>query len=182
MTGNLDVQWIHGVRSKNDDAAPPIQVHRYDVNTYILRQSMAISHEAPFLFLLFGEDRAILFDTGDSVYPGRLYAFDMPAFTASLDHLVDFAQARPVTHVMGCHIEMSRQPGKDYPLGTKYQPEEPPLQMSMAQLRTVRTAAQAAAAKPGIYVHADFIIVNGMGLKNTLRLLIRSTLQRLGLR
>ena len=54
--------------------------------------------------------------------------------------------------------------------------------MSMAQLRTVRTAAQAAAAKPGIYVHADFIIVNGMGLKNTLRLLIRSTLQRLGLR
>ncbi|USQ79125.1 hypothetical protein NF556_16105 [Ornithinimicrobium faecis] len=39
--------------------------------------------------------------TGDTVYPGRLYGFDLPALTASLERLVDFADARPVTHVMG---------------------------------------------------------------------------------
>jgi len=39
--------------------------------------------------------------TGDTVYPGRLYVQDMPAFIASLDRLVAFARSRPETHVMG---------------------------------------------------------------------------------
>lgn len=62
--------------------------------------------------------------TGDTVYPGRLYGFDMPAFVDSMDRLVEFAKARPVTHVMGCHIEMSTRPGRDYPIGANYQPQE----------------------------------------------------------
>jgi glyoxylase-like metal-dependent hydrolase (beta-lactamase superfamily II) len=99
--------------------------------------------------------------TGDTVYPGRLYVRDFPAFLASLDHLVTFAADRPVTHVMGCHIEMTNHPGRDYPIGTTYQPDEPPLQMTVAQLRAVRDAATAVADRPGIHVFNDFIIYNG---------------------
>ncbi len=43
---------------------PPIQVHAYDPHTYVLRQSKATNYEAPFLYLLFGNERAILLDTG----------------------------------------------------------------------------------------------------------------------
>jgi hypothetical protein len=99
-----------------------------------------------------------------------------------MDRLVTFAEARPVTHVMGCHIEMSRRPGRDYPLGARYQPDEPPLQMTMAQLRAVRGAARMAVAKPGVYVHDDFVIASGMGQRTIRKLLIRSYAHRLGLR
>ena len=78
--------------------------------------------------------------TGDSVYPGRLYADDMPVFVASAERLVDFAATRPVRHVMGCHIEMTRTPGHDYPIGTTYQPDEPPLQMAPDRLLASATA------------------------------------------
>ena len=99
--------------------------------------------------------------TGDTVYPGRLYVQDMPAFIDSLDRLLWLTQSRRVRHVMGCHIEMSSTPGRDYPLGSTYQPQEPPLQMSIDQLRAVREAAAAVADSPGAHVFDDFAIFNG---------------------
>jgi hydroxyacylglutathione hydrolase len=39
-------------------------VHQYDADTFILRQSLCTSFEGPFLYLLFGEDRVLLEDTG----------------------------------------------------------------------------------------------------------------------
>jgi glyoxylase-like metal-dependent hydrolase (beta-lactamase superfamily II) len=299
VAGDLDVRWIHGSprRDRGAGADPLIQVHSYDEHTFLLRQSMAVSHEAPFMYLLFGNDRGLLLDTGaakdatrfplratvdgivsswlagnpradyelvvahthahgdhtsgdaqftdrpsttvvgtdldavrsyfgfagwpdqvvtfdlggrvleligvpghhptslagfdpwtgflltgDTVYPGRLYGFDMPAFVASMDRLVDFAAARPVTHVMGSHIEMSRRPGRDYPVGATYQPDEPPLQMTMAQLLAARDATRAAAARSGIHVHDDFVIVSGMGMLTIGKLLARSFGQRIGRR
>ena len=64
--GDLDVRWIHGSPRGTENADPPIQVHRYDPHTYVLRQSKALTAEAPFLYLLFGNERAVLFDTGAS--------------------------------------------------------------------------------------------------------------------
>jgi hydroxyacylglutathione hydrolase len=64
VAGSLDVTWNHGARSKRAAAGPPIQVHRYDGHTVILRQSKSVHYEAPFLYLLFGNDRALLLDTG----------------------------------------------------------------------------------------------------------------------
>ena len=102
--------------------------------------------------------------TGDTVLPGRLYVFDYPAFQESLDRLVDFTANRPVTQVMGCHIEMTTTPGVDYPIGCVHQPDEPPLPMSVTQLRAIRDAAASVADKPGatgepaIHVFDDFII------------------------
>jgi hydroxyacylglutathione hydrolase len=97
--------------------------------------------------------------TGDTVYPGRLYVRDYPAFAASLDRLVSFAAARPVTHVLGCHIEMSRTPGRDYPVGATYQPDEAALPMTVHQLTAVRDAARLVAGRPGRHNFGDFIIV-----------------------
>jgi len=99
--------------------------------------------------------------TGDTVYPGRLFARDMPVFAVSMDRLVAFAAARQVTHVLGCHIEMTRTPGKDYPIGARYQPDEPPLQMTVQQLAAVRAATVSVAGQPGAHVFDDFIIFNG---------------------
>lgn len=273
--GSLQVAWHHGVRPGSGDVEPAIQVHRHDEHTYVLRQSKTVSYEAPFLYLLFGGDRALLLDTGatgdaalcpvretvdrlvaiwlashrrasyalvvahthghgdhvggdpqfegrsettvvgsdrrsvadffgfshwpdevvrfdlggrtleitgipghedssiaildpwsgflltgDSVYPGRLYVQDMPAFIDSLDRLVRLAESRQVRHVMGCHIEMSRTRGRDYPVGTTYQPDEAPLQMTVAQLGDVRDAAVAVADSPGAHTFDDFAIVN----------------------
>ena len=274
--GDLDVRWIHGSRSVRRNADPPVQVHAYDAHTFVLRQNMAVHHEAPFLYLFCGNQRALLLDTGatadpgrfplrdtvdglldgwlaaypragyglvvahthghgdhvagdaqfdgrprttvvpadrasvrsffgivdwpagvvpfdlggrvlevtgipghheasiavydpwtgflvtgDTVYPGRLYVNDFTAFQDSLDRLVTFTRSRPVTHVMGCHIEMSRRPGHDYPIGATYQPDEPPLQMTVDQLTAVRDATTPIAHRPGVHVFDDFIIFHG---------------------
>jgi glyoxylase-like metal-dependent hydrolase (beta-lactamase superfamily II) len=286
--GDLGVRWNYGARGE-----PPIQVHAYDRHTFLLRQSKVTSFEAPFLFLLFGNERAILLDTGatadpaifplrdtvdaliadwleanprdgyelvvahthghgdhvagdgqfagrpltrvvgrdvvavrdffgfadwpdqvvrfdlggrvldvtgipghhaasiaifdpwsgflltgDTVYPGRLYARDYAAFARSLERLAELAAARPITHVLGCHIEMTRTPGLDYPIGTKYQPDEPPLEMTVAQLTAVRDAARSAAARPGAHTFDDFIIFNGPCRAAVVRQLARTTWRR----
>jgi len=71
MSGSLDVQWIHGSSdcATNDD--PPLQVHAFDEDTYILRQNKCHNFEAPFLYLLFGTEKALLLDTGDDPGPDR---------------------------------------------------------------------------------------------------------------
>src|SRR3954467_13820753 len=46
-----------------------LQTYWYDDNTVILRQNKAIDYEAPFLFLLFGQQRAVLLDTGATASP-----------------------------------------------------------------------------------------------------------------
>jgi hydroxyacylglutathione hydrolase len=275
IEGNLAVKWIHGSKSRRRNTDPPIQVHAYDEHTYILRQSKAVHYEAPFMYLFFGNERALLLDTGatkeaekfplramvdgivdgwleinqreayelvvvhshghgdhvaaddqfenrphtrlvkaddtkeffkfaewpqevvqfdlggrmlditgipghdersiavfdpwsgflltgDSVLPGRLYAQDMAQFARSMQHLVEFAEAHPVTHVMGCHIEQSRTPRRDYHIGCTYQPNEVDLQLSMAQLREMRDATMAVKERPGIHVFDYFSIYNGM--------------------
>lgn len=60
----LDVRWIHGSLSSKHNPDPDLQVYWYDESTVVLRQNMAIDYEAPFLFLLFGRQRAVLLDTG----------------------------------------------------------------------------------------------------------------------
>jgi hydroxyacylglutathione hydrolase len=290
VRGDLDVRWIHGSprRAKNTD--PAIQVHRYDPHTYVLRQSKALTAEAPFLYLLFGSERAVLFDTGaskktegnplretvdelveawlaqhprdgyelvvahthghldhvegdaqfagrpatvvvdreleavqeffgftawpeqivqfdlgggrvleltgtpghqraavtiydpwsgflitaDNALPGRIYAFDFPVYLDSMERTVEFARTREITHVMGCHIEMTRRPGRDYPVGCRYQPDERPLQMTVRQLIELRDAARSIEDKPGAHTFDDFLIMNGPYRRYIVPLLARA--------
>jgi hydroxyacylglutathione hydrolase len=269
LTGSLDVQWHAGWPSPKHDPAAEIQTHAYDEHTVILRQNKSVHFEAPFLFLLFGNERALLLDTGatadpahfplratvdalierwlarhpcteyglvvahthghgdhiagdpqfadrphtevvgpsldevrdffgfedwpdgraeldlggrvldllpgpghqeaavvfhdrhtgllltgDSLYPGRLYVQDTAAFAATVDRLIAFCAATPVSHILGCHIEMTTTPDRDYPRGTTYQPDEPPLQLTTAHLRRLRDALAAHTSQCG-----DFIVV-----------------------
>ena len=62
--GNLRFTWIHGSISAKANTDVRIQVHRYNEHTYILRQNPAIHWEAPFMYLLMGNERAVLLDTG----------------------------------------------------------------------------------------------------------------------
>jgi hydroxyacylglutathione hydrolase len=295
VSGTLDVRWIHGSPSKRRNKDPKIQVHAHDAHTFILRQNKAANYEAPFLFLLFGNERALLLDTGagadpeqfpvretvdrlltewlgrhprpnyelvvahthghgdhvagdgqfadrpatrlvpreleavqdffgfdpdawpaqtvqfdlggrvldligspghhkaavtvydpwtgilltgDTVYPGRLYAFDFPEFTATLDRLTEYADSHPVTHVLGCHIEMSRRAGRTYPLGATYQPHEPPPQMTVAQLIEIRDAARSVIDQPGVHRYDEFVIFNGPCTKAMTRLVARGLVYR----
>lgn len=287
--GCLAARWIHGAPRGRRDREPKIQAHRYDEHTVILRQSKSVHYEAPFLFLLFGNERALLLDTGatadpgkfplretvdglvgcwlaghprqgyelvvahthghgdhvaadaqfagragttvvprdadavrlffgfgdgwpdrtvtfdlggrvldvlgspghhkaaitvydrwtgilftgDTVLPGRLYVPDFAAFLATLDRLVAFAGPRPVTHVLGCHVEMTSRPGRDFPLGATYQPGERAPQMTAAQLTAVRDAAASVAGRRGVHRFDDFIIYNEPGRGDKARLIAR---------
>ncbi|MGP8000631.1 MAG: MBL fold metallo-hydrolase [Streptosporangiaceae bacterium] len=99
----------------------------------------------------------ILF-TGDTVYPGRLYVFDWPAFVRSIDRLVDWCGQRPVSYLLGCHIEMSTRPGVDYPVGWTYQPDETPLELTLDQLREIQRTLADHDYQQGRYVLPQMII------------------------
>ncbi|MBI1770689.1 MAG: MBL fold metallo-hydrolase [Bacteroidetes bacterium] len=59
-----NVKWIHGSTDCKQNADAPIQVIRYNLNTWILRQNKCLNYEAPFLFVLMGEISTLLIDTG----------------------------------------------------------------------------------------------------------------------
>lgn len=258
--------WIDGSACAEE---PQIQVHYYDPNTVILRQSLCTSFEGPFLYMLFGEDQVLLEDTGDggipiddvvygiidewlaargrasiellvvnshahgdhvqgnplfegqpdttvvdpnvaslsiyfgfntwpthivqhdlggrmidvipipghqsahialfdhgtgmlltgdTLYPGRLYIADFPAYVASIERMVDHVAAREVCHVMGTHIEMTQTPGQDFPFGATVHPDEHGLPLGLDHLLELRDAVQAMGNMPQYEAHDDFII------------------------
>jgi hydroxyacylglutathione hydrolase len=275
--GSLEVQWIHGSISPKHNLDPEIQVHCYNEHTYILRQNMAVHYEAPFMFLLFGNQRAILLDTGatrspdyfplrqtidqlieqwltqyprssyelivahthlhrdhfegdsqfidrpntrvvgrslaetiefyqfkewptervdfdlgdrilqvmgspghedaevsiydpytqilftgDIFYPGRLYIFNWQDFSQSIARLVAFAETHPISHILGCHVEMSIYPKLDYLIRSNYQPYERPPQMTVAQLKSLLDSIAQVGGEPGIHIFDDYILYNGI--------------------
>ncbi len=271
--GDLEVRWIHGSADCASNADPPIQVHRYDESTWILRQNKCVHFEGPFLYLLLGTKKAFLQDTGataseekfplretverlvdewakargldslelvvthshahgdhtagdaqfrgrpgttvvgtkpedvaaffgirdwpqgeasfdlggrllrvlpipghqassvavydeatrllltgDTFYPGRIYVRDWEAFRASIVRLAGFARSHPVSHVLGTHVEMSRKPGVDYPVGTTFQPDEHPLPLAPTRLFALHEFLLARGEQPVREVFDDFIV------------------------
>ncbi len=60
--GSLPAQWLS--EQPKCMEIPEWQVHEYNPNFFILRQSPCTDFEKPFVFLLFGKDKALLLDTG----------------------------------------------------------------------------------------------------------------------
>jgi hydroxyacylglutathione hydrolase len=149
----------------------PTEVVEYDLGDRPL-ELVGIPGHDPASVAVYDARSGLLF-TGDSVYPGRIYVRDFPAYVDSLNRLVDLAATRTVTHVLGCHIEMTREPGRDYFFGCRYQPDEPPLQMTTTQLVAMRDAAVSVADRPGTHRFDDFVIFHGTGLRTQLPLLAR---------
>ena len=61
---SLPTQWNIGAEDCAASPQPPLQVHTYEPQTFILRQSPCANFEANFIYLLIGSDKALLIDTG----------------------------------------------------------------------------------------------------------------------
>jgi hydroxyacylglutathione hydrolase len=71
--GTLPSVWITG--GPNCLEVPDFQVHEYNPDLFILRESGCIHYEKPFLYLFFGSEKALLYDTGAGAAPtGRVVA------------------------------------------------------------------------------------------------------------
>lgn len=87
MTNPLDsVQWIHGALDCGTNTDPLIQIHEYDEDTFVLRLSKCFSYEGNFIYLLFGNDRAIIFDTGGP--PGEQSHGQVMPIRAAVDAII----------------------------------------------------------------------------------------------
>jgi hydroxyacylglutathione hydrolase len=63
--------WIHGSSPCSANTDPPIQVHQVDADTFILRQNKCVNYEAPFIYLLFGQTKVLMLDSGATSDPAR---------------------------------------------------------------------------------------------------------------
>ena len=72
MPGSLPAQWNVGAEDCAAASQPPLQVHAYEPQTFILRQSLCASFEGNFIYLLVGSDKALLIDTGAIADPQKM--------------------------------------------------------------------------------------------------------------
>jgi len=68
--------WNHGSADCDANRDPAIEVYQFDAATFILRQSKCVHFEAPFIYLLFGEDQVFLQDTGATDDPARFPIYE----------------------------------------------------------------------------------------------------------
>jgi len=115
--------------------------------------------------------------TGDTVYPGRLYVADWDAYRASVHRLAEFTRTHSVSAVLGTHIEMSKTAGKDYPMGSTFQPEEAPLPLTVQELVALDVQLQKAGASARRITLPKFIVTPISWFQRT----VAATLRWLGL-
>lgn len=87
--GVLPKQWQSGGPNCIEVSAP-FQIHQYNEDFFILRESGCVHDEKPFLYLLFGRDRALLLDTG----AGKEGTTDMPNVADNVRYVVNSWLAR----------------------------------------------------------------------------------------
>ncbi|WP_440877199.1 MBL fold metallo-hydrolase [Thalassotalea sp. PLHSN55] len=63
--------WFSGAENCHLTQQPAIEVYQYNLDSYILRQNKCLHYEAPFIYLLFGKERALLIDTGATADPDK---------------------------------------------------------------------------------------------------------------
>jgi glyoxylase-like metal-dependent hydrolase (beta-lactamase superfamily II) len=62
--GAIAFRWAYGSVCAATNRDPEIQIVAYNEDTYILRENVCVHWEAPFTYLLFGNEGALLIDTG----------------------------------------------------------------------------------------------------------------------
>jgi hydroxyacylglutathione hydrolase len=70
--GSMEVHWDEGAKDCKAGAHVPIEVHPYNSQTFLLRENLCSTFEAPFLYLLVGSTKALLIDTGDVADPNEM--------------------------------------------------------------------------------------------------------------
>ena len=135
----------------------PQQIVTYDLGGRELMVTGTPGHQGSELAIYDGWTDLLY--TGDMFYRGRLYLDDWDAWVSSIRKLRSIADQNPVAHLVNNHIEMTREPGVDYPIGTTWQPNEPPMQMTVNMLDKAVEATYEI-ENPGIYHYDDFLIYN----------------------
>jgi glyoxylase-like metal-dependent hydrolase (beta-lactamase superfamily II) len=64
LTSLQQKQWIHGSQDCKTNKDLAIEVFQYDESSYVLRQNKCLSYEAPFIYVLIGDDKILVVDTG----------------------------------------------------------------------------------------------------------------------
>jgi len=107
--------------------------------------------------LLFHDSRTGIVFSGDFLLPGRLLVDDIGAYRASAHRAVEFLKDKPVTHVLGAHIELAAD-GEAFPSGSTFHPNERVLALGKADLESLPAAL---ADFNGFYSrYPNFIVVN----------------------
>ena len=111
--GTLKEPWQTG--GPNCLAVPDWQVHEYNEDFYILRESGCVHFEKPFLYLIFGENKALLEDTGvasakdKSVIPTAPVIMDLMAKWAKRKNHAPVSLVVIHSHSHGDHIAADSQ-------------------------------------------------------------------------
>jgi len=106
VEGTLPLQWNIGAADCKASPQPPLQVHAYEPQTFILRQSPCANFEANFLYLLLGSDKALLIDTGAVADPK-----EMPLAKTILELLPDKDQKKLPLLVAHTHRHLDHRAG-----------------------------------------------------------------------
>jgi hydroxyacylglutathione hydrolase len=100
--GVLPDHWIPG--GPDCKRIPPFQIHAYNSDFYILRESGCVHSEKPFLYLIFGQERAILFDTGAGGEDGATQEPETSAVVHFTMKLWAARSHRPVPALVVSHL------------------------------------------------------------------------------
>ena len=106
VPGSLDVHWNEGAWDCKATPQHPLQVHTYEPQTFILRQSPCATFEANFLYLLVGSDKALLIDTGAVADPR-----EMPLAKTILELLPDKNHQKLPVLVAHSHRHLDHRAG-----------------------------------------------------------------------
>ncbi|HJW37116.1 MAG TPA: MBL fold metallo-hydrolase [Candidatus Udaeobacter sp.] len=106
MPGSLDVRWNEGAADCNATPQDPLQVHKYEPQTFILRQSPCADFEANFIYLLIGSEKALLIDTGAVADPKA-----MPLAKTILEMLPDTGDKKLPLLVAHTHRHLDHRAG-----------------------------------------------------------------------
>lgn len=159
-----DAEFNHVVGRTAEDVAAyfgiadwPNDVGRLDLGDRVLDIIPIPGHHASHI-AVYDRTSKVLF-SGDSLYPGRLYVVDWPAFRASVARLAGFVAAgNPIEWVLGAHIELTQEPGQDYELGADKHPGEHELALGPGVLAELAEALEQAGPEP-VRIERDHFIV-----------------------
>ena len=109
--------------------------------------------------IAFYDERTAILFSGDFLMPGRLTLEDIAADEKSAARVIEFLANRPLTHVVGGHIERDLA-GHTYVQGVTYHPNERPLELSREDLMKLPLAL---ASFNGFYAaHENYSITQPM--------------------
>jgi glyoxylase-like metal-dependent hydrolase (beta-lactamase superfamily II) len=113
-------------------------------------------HHPAHIALYDRETRILL--TGDTLYPGRLYVYDMPEYLSSVERLASFVEKNPVTWILGAHVEMTSTPFREYKVKSLARIDEHALQLAPSALDLLLEECRKMKDAPKRQVLDEFVI------------------------